>query len=254
MQKLAGLITEGQYKQLIENKQGDKVEGGYVLASPDDNEITDAEFDALLALCDGATEDNFLVVSKTKPEYGVNYSGKQLVDLIKKGAAEIICKEKVNEAESNLIILLYSLRNSINSENKEESLSKLEGILSTVRDMEDAQLTEIEGDNYYGYNEPMSQKDINKAYADGYGDEENQLADIIEDNKAALAKQFNLVNPMVSWNAEGEPVMMTDDNDEQVDFIKVEDWENNKGFYSRSNTMGEITLDGIDIIYVVNPY
>ena len=120
--------------------------------------------------------------------------------------------------------------------------------------MEDAQLTEIEGDNYYGYNEPMSQKDINKAYADGYGDEENQLADIIEDNKAALAKQFNLVNPMVSWNAEGEPVMMTDDNDEQVDFIKVEDWENNKGFYSRSNTMGEITLDGIDIIYVVNPY
>ena len=57
-------------------------------------------------------------------------------------------KEKVNEAESDLIILLYSLRNSINSENKEESLSKLEGILSTVRDMEDAQLTEIEGDNY----------------------------------------------------------------------------------------------------------
>ena len=145
MQKLAGLITEGQYKQLIENKQGDKVEGGYVLASPDDNEITDAEFDALLALCDGATEDNFLVVSKTKPEYGVNYSGKQLVDLIKKGAAEIICKDKLNEAEGDLVTLLYSLRNSINSENKKESLSKLEGILSTVRDMEDAQLNEIEG-------------------------------------------------------------------------------------------------------------
>ena len=178
------------------------------------------------------------------------YKMQKLAGLITEGQY----KEKVNEAESDLIILLYSLRNSINSENKEESLSKLEGILSTVRDMEDAQLTEIEGDNYYGYNEPMSQKDINKAYADGYGDEENQLADIIEDNKAALAKQFNLVNPMVSWNAEGEPVMMTDDNDEQVDFIKVEDWENNQGFYSRSNTMGEITLDGIDIIYVVNPY
>ena len=85
-------------------------------------------------------------------------------------------------------------------------------------------------------------------------DEENQLADVIENNKAALAKQFNLINPTVSWNAEGEPVMMTDDNDEQVDFIKAEDWENNQGFYSRSNTMGEITLDGIDIIYVVNPY
>ena len=47
---------------------------------------------------------------------------------------------------------------------------------------------------------------------------------------------------------------MTDDNDEQVDFIKVEDWENNKGFYNRNNGVGEITLDGIDIIYVVNPY
>ena len=176
------------------------------------------------------------------------YKMQKLAGLITEGQY----KEKVNEAESDLIILLYSLRNSINSENKEESLSKLEGILSTVRDMEDAQLTEIEGDpdDYYGYNEPIDPND----YADGQGDEENQLADIIEDNKAALAKQFNLVNPMVSWNAEGEPVMMTDDNDEQVDFIKVEDWENNKGFYSRSNTMGEITLDGIDIIYVVNPY
>ena len=118
--------------------------------------------------------------------------------------------------------------------------------------MEDAQLTEIEGDpdDYYGYNEPIDPND----YADDNDDEENQLADVIENNKAALAKQFNLINPTVSWNAEGEPVMMTDDNDEQVDFIKAEDWENNQGFYSRSNTMGEITLDGIDIIYVVNPY
>ena len=55
-------------------------------------------------------------------------------------------KEEINEAESDLIILLYSLRNSINSENKKESLSKLEDILSIVRDMEDAQLNEIIGD------------------------------------------------------------------------------------------------------------
>lgn len=113
-------------------------------------------------------------------------------------------------------------------------------------------LDEIEGDpdDYYGYNEPIDPND----YADGYDDEENQLADIINNNKAALAKQFNLVNPMVSWNAEGEPVMMTDDNDEQVDFIKVEDWEDNKGFYNRNNGIGKITLNGIDIIYVVNPF
>jgi len=113
-------------------------------------------------------------------------------------------------------------------------------------------LDEIEGDpdDYYGYNEPIDPND----YADGYDGEENQLADIIEDNKASLAKQFNLVDPMVSWNAEGEPVMMTDDNDEQVDFIKVEDWESNKGFYNRNQGIGKITLDGIDIIYVINPY
>jgi hypothetical protein len=46
-------------------------------------------------------------------------------------------KEKLTEVESDLIILLYSLRNSINSENKEESLSKLEDVFSIVRDMED---------------------------------------------------------------------------------------------------------------------
>ena len=161
-------------------------------------------------------------------------------------------KETLTKVESDLITLLYSLRNSINDEDKKEALSKLEDVFSIVRDMEDAQLTEIEGDpdDYYGYNEPIDPND----YADGYGDEENQLADVIENNKAALAKQFNLVNPMVSRNAEGEPVMMTDDNDEQVDFIKVEDWENNKGFYNRNDGVGEITLDGIDIIYVVNPF
>ena len=161
-------------------------------------------------------------------------------------------KETLTEVESDLITLLYSLRNSINNDDKEQSMDMINQLLSIARDMEDAQLSEMIGDiedtpSPDGDFDPMS-------YADGYGDEENQLADIIENNKAALAKQFNLVNPMVSWNAEGEPVMMTDDNDEQVDFIKVEDWENNQGFYSRSNTMGEITLDGIDIIYVVNPY
>ena len=161
-------------------------------------------------------------------------------------------KGTLTEVESDLITLLYSLRNSINNDDKEQSMNMINQLLSIARDMEDAQLTEIEGDpdDYYGYNEPIDPND----YADDNDDEENQLADVIENNKAALAKQFNLINPTVSWNAEGEPVMMTDDNDEQVDFIKVEDWENNQGFYSRSNTMGEITLDGIDIIYVVNPY
>jgi hypothetical protein len=204
MQKLAGLITEGQYKQLIENKQGDKVEGGYVLASPDDNEITDAEFDALLALCDGATEDNFLVVSKTKPEYGVNYSGKQLVDLIKKGAAEIICKDKLNEAEGDLVTLLYSLTNSINDDDKELSMDIIEKLLSIARDMEDAnkeknkdfyndvmKLREMQGEEY----DADTVKGSDYADDPGYNDKVKYLADtfrlVWNAGKGNNAEDFN---------------------------------------------------------------
>jgi len=54
-------------------------------------------------------------------------------DLIK------LVKRVVKEEKSSkdLYTLLHSLRNSINDENKRESLSKLEDILSIVRDMED---------------------------------------------------------------------------------------------------------------------
>ena len=54
-------------------------------------------------------------------------------DLIK------LVKRVVKEEESSkdLYTLLHSLRNSVNDENKKESLSKLEDILSIVRDMED---------------------------------------------------------------------------------------------------------------------
>ena len=99
MQKLAGLITESQYKQLTEFKQGDKVGKEYVLASSDDNDIADGEFEALLVLCKdaNATKDNFLVTSETKPDYDVSYSGKQLIYLINRGAAKIICQDQVNE-------------------------------------------------------------------------------------------------------------------------------------------------------------
>jgi len=44
---------------------------------------------------------------------------------------------KEEKSSNDLYTLLHSLRNSINDENKKESLSKLEDILSIVRDMED---------------------------------------------------------------------------------------------------------------------
>jgi hypothetical protein len=53
-----------------------------------------------------------------------------LIKLVKR-----IVKEE--ESSKDLYTLLHSLRNSINDENKRESLSKLEDILSIVRDMED---------------------------------------------------------------------------------------------------------------------
>jgi len=79
-------------------------------------------------------------------------------------------KGTLTEVESDLITLLYSLRNSINNDDKEQSMGMINQLLSIARDMEDAQLTEIEGDpdDYYGYNEPIDPND----YADGYDDDD----------------------------------------------------------------------------------
>ena len=105
MQKLAGLITESQFKQLTELKQGDKFNGGFVLASDDDNDISDAEFPKLLALStdDGVTKENFVVISQTEPEYGVNYSGEQLIDLINSSNGKIQIKNpsSINEVRTS---------------------------------------------------------------------------------------------------------------------------------------------------------
>lgn len=105
MQKLAGLITESQFKQLTELKQGDKFNGGFVLASDDDNDISDAEFPKLLALStdDDVTKENFVIISQTEPEYGVNYSGEQLIDLINSSNGKIQIKNpsSINEVRTS---------------------------------------------------------------------------------------------------------------------------------------------------------
>lgn len=134
MQKLAGLITEGQYKGKVNEstlKIGDKVkhdgEDYYVIQTAADNDL-DIEYPLFKkALTDnGATKDDFIIISKIEPEYGENFSTKLIINLL----------------NSKLIKIIKSTEN----------------------------VNEIEGDDYYGYNEPMSQKDINKAYAEDTSD------------------------------------------------------------------------------------
>jgi hypothetical protein len=65
---------------------------------------------------------------------------KKIVKLTERDLTNII-NRVINEESSSkgkdLYTLLHSLRNSINDEDKKKSLSKLEDILSIVRDMED---------------------------------------------------------------------------------------------------------------------
>ena len=77
---------------------------------------------------------------------------------------------------------------------------------------------------------------------------------IIIKNKKILSQQFNLGRVDVSWGDEGEPVVLMDDDGNQVDFMKKEDWGINRQSYTNNQEIGEITLDGVDIVYVINPY
>jgi len=191
MQKLAGIITESQYKEKLNevattpdfskkitiSKRADASRVNDTLKDiyPSGREDIDKRnlaksiFEKVKASSDGLTVSEIakaLKVEENEVKDLMSELSSKSIFYIEKSSG----RPTINEAEGDLVTLLYSLRNSINSENKEESLSKLEDILSTVRDMEDAQLNEIEGDDYYGYNEPMSQKDINKAYAEDTSD------------------------------------------------------------------------------------
>jgi len=260
MQKLAGLITENQYKGTLTEVESDLITLLYSLRNSinnDDKEQSMGVINQLLSIARDMEDAQLTEIEEDEDDIPLTKDVKRYIDGQIKNAKKLRKPEKLKKYLTNpavlgsssflhLILLAFEDKYpdaiDVTDEVKKYILSQIS----------EDQINEIEGDpdDYYGYNEPIDPND----YADDNEDSENQLADIIEDNKAALAKQFNLVDPMVSWNAEGEPVIMTDDNDEQVDFIKVEDWENNKGFYNRNDGVGKITLDGIDIIYVINPF
>ena len=83
---------------------------------------------------------------------------------------------------------------------------------------------------------------------------EKELFDIIGDNQKELAAKFNLDSEdlTVGGNEEGEPVFL-EDNNNSISFVKEKDWETNKGFFNRNQGIGKTMLDGIDIIYIINP-
>jgi len=62
----------------------------------------------------------------------VRLTERDLTNIIKR-----VIQEETSPKGKDLITLLYSLRNSINDEDKEKSLSKLEDVFSIVRDMDD---------------------------------------------------------------------------------------------------------------------
>jgi hypothetical protein len=64
----------------------------------------------------------------------VRLTESDLVKIVKRVVKE---ESSPKEKGKDLITLLYSLRNSINDEDKKEALSKLEDVSSIVRDMDD---------------------------------------------------------------------------------------------------------------------
>ena len=62
----------------------------------------------------------------------VRLTERDLTNIIKR-----VIQEETSPKGKDLYTLLHSLRNSINDEDKKEALSKLEDVLSIVRDMDD---------------------------------------------------------------------------------------------------------------------
>ena len=85
-------------------------------------------------------------------------------------------------------------------------------------------------------------------------EDEKELYDIVVDNKNELATKFKLNSEdlTVGGNEEGEPVFI-EDNDNSIQLVKEKDWEVNKEFFTKNQGIGKITLDGTNIIYIVNP-
>ena len=78
------------------------------------------------------------------------------------------------------------------------------------------------------------------------------LFDLIVSNHEKLVNHFNLsTNSSVSGNDDDEPVILSD-NENEISFVREQDWEENKQFFNNNQEIGIININGIKVIYVIN--
>ena len=143
----------------------------------------------------------------------VRLTERDLTNIIKRVILE---NDSPKEKGKDLYTLLHSLRNSINDEDKKEALSKLENVLSIVRDMDDKPKSKRKvNENRHEEKDIFISKGF-KGVRMEFGGETASPSDIIELYNAYVEEGIPLVKYL------GRDIFMNE-NDEEVDKYTVLD-------------------------------
>jgi hypothetical protein len=143
----------------------------------------------------------------------VRLTESDLVRIVKRVVKE---ESSPKEKGKDLYTLLHSLRNSINDEDKKEALSKLENVLSIVRDMEDKPKSKRKvNENRHEEKDIFISKGF-KGVRMEFGGETASPSDIIELYNAYVEEGIPLVKYL------GRDIFMNE-NDEEIDKYTVLD-------------------------------
>ena len=141
----------------------------------------------------------------------VRLTERDLTNIIKR-----VIQEETSPKGKDLITLLYSLRNSINDEDKKEALSKLEDVFSIVRDMDDKPKSKRKvNENRHEEKDIFISKGF-KGVRMEFGGETASPSDIIELYNAYVEEGVPLVKYL------GRDIFMNE-NDEEIDKYTVLD-------------------------------
>ena len=143
----------------------------------------------------------------------VTLTEKELTNIVKRVILE---NDSPKEKGKDLYTLLHSLRNSINDEDKKEALSKLENVLSIVRDMDDNPKPKRKvNENRHEEKDIFISKGF-KGVRMEFGGETASPSDIIELYNAYVEEGIPLVKYL------GRDIFMNE-NDEEIDKYTVLD-------------------------------